>query len=39
MTQMEFDWISQNDICFVTGHIMDYIDNARWTEEFYAWVS
>ena len=39
MSQMEFDWISQNDVCFVTGHIMDYRDNARWTGEFDAWVS
>ena len=39
MTQMEFEWVSEDDVCFVTGHIMDYRDNARWTDEFNSWVS
>ena len=39
MTEAEFEWISDNDICFVTGYIIDKRDNARWTGEFDAWIS
>jgi len=39
MTEAEFKWISDNDICFITGHIIDKRDNARWTGEFDSWIS
>tara|TARA_R110002020_G_scaffold404383_3_gene614454 strand:+ start:1916 stop:2203 length:288 start_codon:yes stop_codon:yes gene_type:complete len=39
MSQTNFNWVTENDVCFITGQIMDYRDNARWTGEFDAWVS
>ncbi len=39
MTEVGFDWISDDDICFVTGHVIDKRDHARWTGEYDAWVS
>jgi len=39
MTEVGFDWISDDDVCFITGRIIDKIDNARWTGEYDAWIS
>ena len=33
------EWISMEDICFITGKIIGKNDLCRWTDEFDAWIS
>ncbi len=33
------DILGPEDICFVTGNIIDKNENCRWTDEFDAWIS
>ena len=39
LPRMVEEWISMEDICFITGKIIGKNDLARWTDEFDAWIS
>jgi len=36
---MEVEFLSEDDVCFVTGDIIPKNDRSRFTSEFDAWVS
>ena len=39
LPRMVEEWISMEDICFITGKIIGKNDLCRWTDEFDAWIS
>jgi hypothetical protein len=39
LPRMVEEWIGMEDICFVTGRIINRYEQARFTHEFDAWIS
>ena len=39
LPRMVEEWIGMEDICFVTGKIINRYEQARFTHEFDAWIS